>query len=249
MKKSKLILLICMIIAFLLGVQVLFHIPAPCKWLEYVPEAGGFISFVGTVSLGLVTVYQTSKANEISHRLLKIEEEKRRPQIDIRAIAKDRLAYYNHQQLLTASVEGVFGYVDSNWEIKGSDGDDFWFEIKNTKDTDILEIKPIMVTSNILDSDGKLVSSNKYGLSTSYSLNLIQGNETIPFLLRMDDVWVQVAQNWNQSLLLSLEFVILNADGEKYLQQICLSMVNAYSDFILTPFIFKKEIGKSKLID
>lgn len=79
-----------------------------CFW-----GAGDFISFVGTISLGLVAVYQTKKANEISSRLLQIEEERRRPQIDIRAISEDKLKQYSRQQLISASIEGIFVHVDS----------------------------------------------------------------------------------------------------------------------------------------
>lgn len=76
---------------FLLIVQILFSIPTPCKWLEAVWESGDFISFLGTIFLGGITVYQTQRANEISFKLLQIEEERRRPQIDIRSITEDKL--------------------------------------------------------------------------------------------------------------------------------------------------------------
>ena len=84
MKKVHLALYIAITILFLIVVQILFSIPAPCKWLDAVWEAGDFISFAGTIVLGLVSVYQTKKANDISIKLLEIEEERSRPQIDIR---------------------------------------------------------------------------------------------------------------------------------------------------------------------
>lgn len=165
MKKSQLILWICIIIIVLFGVQILFSIPAPCKGLEAVWEAGDFIFFVGTISLGLVTVYQTKKANEI-----------------------------------------------------------------------------------IIDLNKNCVVSNKYSLSTSCKQSLIQVNDTVPFLLGMDSIWEKVAEREGQSLLLSLEFKIMNSDGEEYLEQISLNVVNAYYGNILTPVIFNKKVYKSKLI-
>lgn len=248
MKKSQLFLWICMIIIFLVGVQILFSIPAPCKWLEAVWDAGDLISFVGTISLGIVAVYQTKKANEISFRLLQIEEERRRPQIDIRAISEDKLKQYNRQQLISSSVEGIYVNVDSDWRENVNAGDNFWFEIKNIRDMDIINVQPVTATSQIIGSNGVCIISDKYCLSTSCNLNLIQGNDTASFFLGMNSIWAKVAEYPNQSLLLSLEFKIMNSDGKEYLQRISLNMVNAYNSNILTPVIINKKVYKSELI-
>lgn len=60
-------------VIFLIAVQVLFCIPAPCKWLEATWEAGDLISFVGTIVLGFVAISQTQKANKMTERLMDIE--------------------------------------------------------------------------------------------------------------------------------------------------------------------------------
>lgn len=248
MKKSQLFLWICTVVFFLVGVQVLFSIPAPCKWLDAVWEAGDLMSFVGTISLGIVAVYQTRKANEISFRLLQIEEERRRPQIDIRAISEDKLKQYNRQQLISSSVEGIYVNVDSDWRENVNAGDNFWFEIKNIRDIDIINIQPVTVTSQIIGSNEACIVSNEHCLSTSCNLNLIQGKDTVPFLLGMNNIWTKVAELSNQSLLLSFEFKIMNSDGEEYLQQISVNMINAYNSNILTPVIINKKVYKSKMI-
>lgn len=69
-------------ISFLIIVQILFSIPAPCKWLDAVWEAGDFISFVGTMVLGYVAISQTERANKMSERLMDIENN--RYKLDIR---------------------------------------------------------------------------------------------------------------------------------------------------------------------
>ena len=70
-------------IIFLVSVQVLFTIPAPCKWLDAVWEAGDLISLVGTLILGYIAMKQASEANEraeaankISQRLMDLEFER-----------------------------------------------------------------------------------------------------------------------------------------------------------------------------
>lgn len=61
-------------ILFLAVVQILYTIPAPSKWLEAKWEAGYFISFVGTVVLGIIAIMQTKDANNMSKRLMQLEE-------------------------------------------------------------------------------------------------------------------------------------------------------------------------------
>lgn len=68
-------------IGILIIAQILFKIPAPCKWLEAVWSAGDFITFCGTVGLGVVTCTQTQKANEMSQRLMEIEENRDRLEV------------------------------------------------------------------------------------------------------------------------------------------------------------------------
>ncbi len=63
---------ICCVI-FLLTIQCLFSIKAPCEFLEASWSAGDFITFVGTMVLGYVAVKQTQKANEMSKKLMDIE--------------------------------------------------------------------------------------------------------------------------------------------------------------------------------
>lgn len=68
-------------IIFLVAVQIVFSIPAPYKCLEAVWSAGDFITFCGTVTLGIITCVQTHKANEMSQALMRIEEN--RDQLEI----------------------------------------------------------------------------------------------------------------------------------------------------------------------
>lgn len=65
-------------IIFLMIVQMLFKIPAPCDWLEAEWSAGDFITFCGTIVLGIVTCMQTREANKMSQKLMQIEENRDR---------------------------------------------------------------------------------------------------------------------------------------------------------------------------
>lgn len=70
-------------VIFLAVVQILFNLPAPCRWLEAVWEAGDLISLVGTLILGYIAMKQANEANEsadaankISNRLMDLEFER-----------------------------------------------------------------------------------------------------------------------------------------------------------------------------
>lgn len=54
---------IILVILFLLVTQILFTIPAPCRWLKAVWEAGDLLSFIGTITLGFISIKQTQLAN------------------------------------------------------------------------------------------------------------------------------------------------------------------------------------------
>ena len=246
-KNTVVILSVLAVVLFLAAVQVLFTIQAPCKWLDAVWEPGEFITFAGTVSLGIVAVYQTKKANDVSERLLAIEEERRRPQIDIRPISEKQRMQCDRQHFIASSTDDTYVFVDENWRETFNKGDDFWFAIKNVRDTDVLNIAPIEVTPAILDAHGRAQTVlEKQQIATSCRLDHILGGETVPFLLGTEKLWTRVAEKPGQRLRLSIEFLLTNSDGEKYLQTVELQMMNAYNSGILTPAIIQKNVGKAR---
>lgn len=60
-------------LVFLIFTQLIFSVPAPCSWLEAVWEAGDLLTFIGTVFLGAITIWQTQKANITSQQLFELE--------------------------------------------------------------------------------------------------------------------------------------------------------------------------------
>lgn len=60
-------------LVFLIFTQLIFSIPAPCSWLDAVWEAGDLLTFIGTVFLGAITIWQTQKANITSQQLFELE--------------------------------------------------------------------------------------------------------------------------------------------------------------------------------
>lgn len=73
-KQRKLMGLIIGFAGFLLVTQILFCNPAPVKWLDAVWEAGDLISFVGTITLGIIAISQTEHESKVNDRLMQLEE-------------------------------------------------------------------------------------------------------------------------------------------------------------------------------
>ena len=76
--KCILIVLLCLIVALIrLVINIAFKFDFKIWWLESEWSAGDalsfygtVLSFIGTISLGIVTIWQTKKSNEISKKLL-----------------------------------------------------------------------------------------------------------------------------------------------------------------------------------
>lgn len=207
------------------------------------------LSAIGTIILGIIAVYQTKKANNISERLLQLEESRQRPQIDIRLITKETLKTYKKEELLHSSLPEVPTYVTEDMCELSNDGDDFWFELKNLRETDILNILPITVKIKIYDANNNEVSVREYGLSTSINANILSGNAKIPFLLSLDSVWNEVYKEDDRTLGLEISFLLMNYDGVNYEQKISLEMANASNGNSLTPAFINKKVSKSYITD
>ena len=78
---------------FLIVLQLLFSISAPCKYLEATWGAGDFISFVGTMVLGYIAISQTQRANQISNKLMDIEINRYKMEIRPFVMVTDWKAY------------------------------------------------------------------------------------------------------------------------------------------------------------
>ena len=59
----------------MLIIQILFNIHPKSKWLDAVWEPGDLLTFIGTVVLGYIAVYQTKRANDTTERANHIAEQ------------------------------------------------------------------------------------------------------------------------------------------------------------------------------
>lgn len=80
-------------VLFLLIIQVSFTFPAPYKWMEATWGAGDLISFAGTMILGYIAIYQTEQANLMSEKLMTIEENQYKTDIQPFVVVADWKGY------------------------------------------------------------------------------------------------------------------------------------------------------------
>jgi hypothetical protein len=76
MQKKKVLAWIISVVVFLVVIQIAFNIPAPNKWLEAVWSPGDLITFVGTVVLGFVAIWENQELQRMNRQIINIEEQR-----------------------------------------------------------------------------------------------------------------------------------------------------------------------------
>ena len=82
------------LIILLVGVQLLFLIPAPSRFLDAVWEPGEILTLLGSIFLGIVAVYQSYESNALSKRMLDLEEDKYKLELRPFVIVTDSVLRY-----------------------------------------------------------------------------------------------------------------------------------------------------------
>ena len=209
---------------------------------------GSILGAIGTIALGIVAIYQTKKANDISEKLLQIEETHLSPQIDLRAITSDKLKKYDRTKLICCHIPNNMIYITDDMREISNQGDNFWFELKNIGERDILSVTPQELVVEIIDINKKILETKKFSLSTQFSMNSLTGKSTIPFILGLNSIWDDVCKNQNCSLLLKISFLLMNSEGVYYNQKIELEMINSNVGDTLTPVFVNKKVHQSEII-
>lgn len=243
---------------FLLLVHIAYKLPAPCYWLEYTISAGELISFLGTVVLGFVAVYQTRQANAISNKLLDKEITAATPYIDLRIITEDELKQYKQHQALKCEAGDCYSYMDENFRIIESDGCDLFYKLKNVREMDILTIFVIEVEVAECQN-GKKVSSERYPAANSHNRGTLSGYEEVPFITTIPHEWfakvaAYTTEKWIKDgmhpddITLSVEFLfrLTNNDGCNYRERISIEIINAKLDGIESFVIINKKLSKAE---
>ena len=166
-------------IVFLVFVQILYTIPAPSEWLEAKFDAGDLISFVGTIVLGIVAIIQTKEANEqakvaneMSNRLMQLEENRYKLETRPFIILKDWDAFFENFYNIINCHEKL--YVQStHFELtKGKNAFCVALELLNTTQAYVtVQIKDV----RYIDENRKVLDVHSYANTNNMNLRLNPG--------------------------------------------------------------------------
>lgn len=216
---------------------------------------GSFLSFIGTIILGVVAMYQSWKANYLSERLLTLEEEKNIPIVDILEIMDEpqNLTINTYRNALRITLN------ETDFIFKEDNKIDFCcepvlaFTLKNICANHIISIKLKNVEQCVVFENGKRIDNPINIYSWNGGVRVLDCNET-QFLLISgvlfsypSDLTVDDAFNLGYTspvAELNLTFELKNIKGNEFIEKIKICF--PYSFFVLEkvnfPFIFEKEI-------
>lgn len=217
---------------------------------------GSVLSFIGTVSLGIVALWQGHKANQINVRLLSITEDKEIPTIDIIQCNFDEFKKNNLNQI-EINVNHQFIMLDDDNNPMDNCEPFFVFKVRNVKNNDILSIKArnIECISKSTHSknfrDVKNIHNDIFYVSYNIdSFILAKQSECYLFISGChyespSNSSIENIYNY-QGLQLNLEFEIMNNNGKIYIQKTEITVFDLINvpteNIIIFPIIASKEI-------
>lgn len=132
-------------VPFAINGMYLANGPIKTRWdAEHVlAYYGEILSFAGTVVLGIIAVWQTRKANDLSEHMLNLEENKSVPMVDLCQINEipSGLPKGTYQNSLKATVGDKHLAMKEDNTILYSDGDVLAFAVRNISDTYITSLE------------------------------------------------------------------------------------------------------------
>jgi len=215
---------------------------------------GSVLSFIGTLILGLIASHQSWKANRLSERLLKLEEEQFMPIVDIQEI----MEYPNHtiENLYNNSIhlslnDTYFSFSENN-EVSFSNDYIFVFSLKNICSSHIISVDIGNIEQKIKYDNQKefVFSFNRFSINSGIrvlsngesQLLMISGIQLkSPLSLTPEEM---LSQGYiNRLTELTIHFELTNIKGQKFNEIIRFSFLAMPSeDDLYFPCITDKEI-------
>lgn len=251
MKKKHLMVGIICGLLFLLTVHILFSISAPCKWLEAKWGAGDLISFVGTIALGIIAVWQSHEANQMSKKMMQLEQQKMTPQILVSPIRKDEFSTYSQSDFFIVSFDDYHCYFNHKNKKWVSNGIVFRFLIKNMSQCQICELGVLKIETAITDGIER-TNIKSHNCSCSIYPNELSRAGKMPLQIVVpEDIFVEVYKSKidHPSLWFSINFFFKNDSGLTFQQMVDLFIINANLPDLMGPVIWRKEIHPACLFE
>lgn len=217
---------------------------------------GSVLSFLGTISLGIVALWQNHKANQINLRLLNITEDTGIPTIDIMQCNYDEFKKIDLNQVIEININDTDIILNKYNEPEDYCNPFFVFKVKNVKNNDILSInvKNINCINQLAvyskDAEFKNIKNIHNDIfNVSYNIDKFILTRQSECYLFISGCNYEIPKNSNtyvhQGLQFNLEFELTNYTGKIYIQKIEF-VVNSspihMDNIVKCPFIIYKKI-------
>ena len=192
---------------------------------------GSFLSFAGSVVLGLVAVEQSRKANHLSERMLDIEERQEIPILDVMEVidgeeptAKDAL-----RNALRLTIDERFYYLEEDNSLGESNTNVLVFVLKNISDNHIISMNVTGVTNTTVFNSEKSVVTKAKMISWTGGVRvfgsgdcqyMVIGGVDFEYPPGMTSDQAFEEGYYNPASLLEFCFTLKNARGKTYEEKI-----------------------------
>lgn len=217
-------------------------------WLSF---WGGFLAFFGTVFLGLVSIWQNENAYNISERMLKVEETKHVPVLDVEVVDKEILSPISKEQKEKLLAESVLKYGSCcigesilEYSASGTQSYNFLFprgealENIKSKSCDVLRfsfklinkgeatIKAIILHSAFISLDSYSAFGHRRGISNNKRTMIIPDRAFSIFISALIHDKNEECYSDNYRIFVDMAFVVKTLNDKYYLYTMQLHICN-----------------------
>lgn len=215
---------------------------------------GSFLSFVGTVILGVVALYQSYKANCLSERLLKLEEEKNIPIVDIAEVADESgpLALGAYQNAMHISINAANYYFNVDNTLGHFEEPIFIFVLKNIGSNYIISVELLKVEQKVHFSNGETIETSIWHISYTAGIKVLDCGEKqfitisgvdFSYPKELTEEKALELEYINPCIEIVLTFALKNVKGIKYIEKIKFHYAALFGEGAITyPCLLGKEI-------
>lgn len=216
---------------------------------------GSLLSFIGTIVLGVVASHQSWKANRLSERLLKIEEERYLPIVDIQEVMQlpSELADDTYNNSMQISLNDSEFYFNKKNDIEFCIKPIYVFALKNICSNHIISVNIDKIIQNTKFDNEKVMTSKINTISFNGGIRVLGNDESQYFMisgiqhefpdgLSTDEALSQGYTNRVTELI--IKFELTNVKGQKFYEVIRISFFSAVfrDSKLYYPSIVEKEI-------
>ncbi len=214
---------------------------------------GAVLSFAGTVVLGLVAAGQAKRANDLTSRMLALEESRDFPMVDIDEVTEEaQLSADSRKGSLQVCLNDHHFYIDRDGALGGAEGPVVAVRLVNICPNPIISLAVCDVTKTTTFLNGESVPGEIQSMDYNSGLHVLARDKSMLLLISgayydyppsLTEEELFGRDYVNPAVSLTMTFLLGGAKGKKYRETIKISYTwLPGEDALLCPCIFEKEI-------